>query len=107
MNLEFDFEFSKMCIKVCKILQMGQNFTITWIVPKVRIFMFLYEFKVQKTSLLMKNFSLCRAYKKVKHTICENESNNRLNLIIKTSESLILVYYDKVFLCWALITYFV
>ena len=96
-----------MCIKVCKILQMGQNFTIPWIVPKVRIFMFLYEFKVQKTSLLMKNFSLCRAYKKVKHTICENESNNRLNLIIKTSESLILVYYDKVFLCWALITYFV
>ena len=59
--------------------------------------MFLYEFKVQKTSLLMKNFSLCRPYKKVKHTICENESNNRLNLIIKTSESLILVYYDKVF----------
>ena len=45
----------------------------------------------------MKNFSPCRAYKKVKHTICENESNNRLNLIIKTSESLILVYYDKVF----------
>ena len=78
-------------------LQMGHNFTIAWIVPKVHIFMFLYELKVRKNSLLMKNFSLCRAYKKVKHTICENESNNRLNLIIKTSESLILVYYDKVF----------